>query len=93
MLSARFSVQQVLGGVVVLALTAAVAPPLQAQISVKATPYSFRANLVEEIPSYTLYREHAQKPAPQLRRVDQEDFFLIPPAQPGAGHRWRRTGP
>ena len=79
MLSARCT----LGLVLLLVLTGSVATPLYAQISARATPYSVRANLVDDVPSYTLYQEPAQKPAPQLRRVEEDGFFITAPAQPG----------
>ena len=78
MLSARFSVQQVLRGVLLLALTAAVATPLQAQISIKATPYSFRAHLVDDLPSYALSPERLQKPVPQVyQKRTQAWVYLV----------------
>ena len=80
------SVRSTLGLALLLALTGAVAPPLQAQISVKATPYSFRANLVEDVPSYALSPERLQQPVLPVYQKDEAGFFIIPPAPPGIEH-------
>ena len=78
MLSVRFTL-----GLVLLFMMTGVVAPVHAQISVEATPYSFRANLVADVPSYTLYGESDQKPTPQLRREAETAFLITPPAQPG----------
>ena len=79
MLSARST----LGLALLLVLTIAAATPLHAQISVKATPYSFRANLIDDAPSYTLTTAPRKTPAPYVRQHDDEGLFFVPPAQPG----------
>ncbi len=79
MFSARFS----LLFAALLALGALAAAPLKAQLSVKATPYSFRATLDEAVPTYTLPAKDLPAPALQLPIQDQFGFFLVPPAQLG----------
>ena len=84
MSSARSSVQQVLWGVVLISI---VATPLQAQVSVKATPYSFRANLVEETPSYVLSSAPLKTSVSPVIEQDEASFFIVPPASPGIEHK------
>ena len=79
MFSARFS----LLCAALLALGALAAAPLKAQISVKGTPYSFRASLDEAVPTYTLPANHLPAPTLQEYKPDENGYYLVPPKQLG----------
>ena len=80
MFSARFSL--LLAGLLVLGTL--VATPLKAQISVKATPYSFRATLDEAVPTYTLPAERLPVQTPQGYQQDENgERSLQKEATPG----------